>query len=227
MPLREILVRFARSLAVMLAVAPFAAPVASAQTPAPITRAVAAWQKVKTARASFVQTLTNPLVGSSATSSGEFVQSRPDKLSIRFAQGGDRIVSDGRWVWVYLPSATPGQVVKRSAVDADDVPIDLTGQFLTAPERRYDIVAAGTDAVDGAPAHVFTLTPKRGQNAPFTRAKVWILDRDATIREFETVEASGVTRRVKLTSLELNAPVAAGTFTFQVPKGVRVVSDAR
>ncbi len=217
--------RFTRSLVLTLSLAPVVA--VGAQEPASINRAVTAWQKVRTARAAFVQTLTNPLVGSSATSSGEFVQSRPDKLSIRFTQGGDRIVSDGRWLWLYLPSSTPGQVIKRSALDDQQVPIDLTGQFLTAPQRRYDIVDGGSDAVDGAPAHVFTLTPKKGQNAPFTRARVWILDRDATIRQFETVEASGVTRRVKLTSLELNEPVAADTFTFQVPKGVRVVSDAR
>lgn len=219
--------RITRSLGMTLALACLAVSGAASQEPAAIGRAVAAWQKVRTARASFVQTLTNPLVGSSATNTGEFVQSRPDKLAINFAQGGDRIVSDGRWLWLYLPSATPGQVIKRSALDADDVPIDLTGQFLTAPQKRYDIVANGSDAVDGAPAHVFTLTPKQGQSAPFTRAKVWILDRDATIRQFETVESSGVTRRVKLTSLELNAPVPAGTFTFQVPKGVRVVGDTR
>ena len=219
--------RHARSLVVTLSLAALVAPPARAQEPAAIDRAVAAWRKVRTARASFVQTLTNPLVGSSATSSGEFVQSRPDKLSIRFADGGDRIVSDGRWVWLYLPSSTPGQVIKRSALDDAQVPIDLTGQFLTAPQRRYDIVDAGSDAVDGAPAHAFTLTPKKGQSAPFTRAKVWILDRDATIRQFETVEPSGVTRRVRLTSLQLNAPVAASTFTFQVPKGVRVVDQSR
>lgn len=219
--------RFTRSFAILLAAAPFLAPLAaSAQSPlATVDRAVAAWSKVKTARADFVQTLTNPLVGSSATSEGEFVQSRPGKLSIQFTEGGDRIVSDGKVLWIYMPTSAPGRVIRRSAVDGAQVPIDLTGQFLTEPRRRYDIADAGTDAVDGAPAHVLTLTPKKGVDSPFTRARVWVLDRDATIRQFEVVEQSGVTRRVRLKSLELNVPVSRATFEFQVPKGARVVDQ--
>ena len=67
--------------------------------------------------------------------------------------------------------------------------------------------------------------PKAGTSAPFTKATVWIDDDDALIREFEETESTGVTRRVRLTSVEPNAPVARSDFTFVVPKGVKVVDQ--
>ena len=88
----------------------------SAQTPeATIDRAVKAYSKVKTARASFEQTLTNPLTGNTQVARGELQQRTPGRLAITFTDPkGDRIVNDGRAVWVYTPSSAPGQVIKLS-----------------------------------------------------------------------------------------------------------------
>ena len=47
-----------------------------------LDRAVASWAKVKTARASFEQTITNPLTGRTLTASGEYQQERPGKLAV-------------------------------------------------------------------------------------------------------------------------------------------------
>jgi outer membrane lipoprotein carrier protein len=203
-----------------------AAPLAAQSTDATIDRAVAAWAKVKTVRGTFEQTVTNSLTGSSANSRGTYAQERPNRLAIRFEQPGtDAIIADGKVVWVYLPSSAPGQVIKRPATDRASVPIDLTGQFLDSPRTKYDITAAGTRTVSGHPAHGLTLVPKAGTSAPFTKATVWIDDDDALIREFEETESTGVTRRVRLTSVEPNAPVARSDFTFVVPKGVKVVDQ--
>jgi outer membrane lipoprotein carrier protein len=203
---------------------------ASAQSvTATIDRAVAAWSKVKTARASFDQTLTNALTGGTSTTHGEFLQQRPNRLSITFADDGGRVVSDGRYLWVYLPESTPGQVFKRltsGTEGAGGAPIDITGDFLDAPRSKYDISDSGRDT-SGEPAHILTLVPKSGQPAPFTRAKVWVSDKDALIREFEVVETSGVTRHVRLTSIALNVPIERSAFTFAVPKGVRVVDQTK
>jgi outer membrane lipoprotein carrier protein len=213
----------------LTAVAAAALPAArlSAQsTDAIIDRAASAWAKVTTVRGTFEQTVTNALTGSSANSRGTYAQERPNRLAIRFEpSGSDAIVADGRNVWVYLPSSAPGQVVKRAATDRSALPIDLTGQFLDAPRKKYDMVAAGTRTVSGHPAHGLTLVPKGGTSAPFAKATVWIDDDDALIREFEETEASGVTRHVRLTSVELNAPVDRSQFTFSVPKGVRIVDQ--
>ncbi len=211
--------------AVALAAAPIA--VAAAQTPdAIIDRAVAAWAKVKTVRGTFEQTVTNSLTGTSANSKGEYAQERPNRLAIRFAAPmTDAIVADGKAVWVYLPTSAPGQVIKRPATDRASVPIDLTGQFLDAPRTKYDIAPAGTRTVAGHAAHGLVLTPKKGTSGPFTKATVWVDDDDSLIREFEVVETNGVTRRIRLTSVDLNPTVDRATFTFVVPKGVKVVDQ--
>src|SRR5690349_25163327 len=119
-----------------IALVMLAAPTLAAQSPEEtLDRAVAAWAKVKTARASFEQTVTNSLTGSSANARGEYQQQRPNKLAIRFSEpSGDQIVADGSSVWIYLPSSTPGQVVKRSATDENALPVDVTGEFLSDPK---------------------------------------------------------------------------------------------
>jgi outer membrane lipoprotein carrier protein len=189
-----------------------------------LDRAVAAWSKVKTARATFEQTIENPLTGRTLTASGEYQQQRPGKLSVRFSQpANDRIVADGTRLWLYLPSTTPGQVIRTSLKSGGSGTVDLTAQFLTAPRTRYTITAAGTADVSGRATHAFKLVPKQQESASFQTATVWIDDADATIRQFEVTEPSGVVRRVRLTSFKPNAPVDASAFTFAVPEGVRIV----
>lgn len=192
---------------------------------ATIDHAVSAWSKVRTIRASFVQTLSNPLTGTTADSRGEFQQQRPNRLSIVFDdQDGDRIVEDGRYVWIYVPSSTPGQVIRRPATAAgSDAPLDLSAQFLSSPHARFDITQAGKSTIDGLPTTALTLVPKRSGSAPFTRAKVWVTDRDGLIRQFQIEEPSGVSRTVRLTDVTVNGPVDGSAFRFSVPSGVRIV----
>lgn len=207
---------------VMLAAA---APMLHAQsTDETLDHAVAAWSKVKTARATFEQTVSNALTGSSATAHGEFQQQRPNRVSIRFTDpAGDRIVGDGESVWVYLPSSAPGQVVKHAAGDQSAIPLGITGEFLTDPRRRYDVAAAGTATVAGHAAHALTLVPKASTQRSFDKATIWVDDDDGLIRQFEVVEPSGVTRRIQITSLDVNVPVDRSAFSFKPPAGVRII----
>jgi outer membrane lipoprotein carrier protein len=218
--------RLTTSLAAVLALA--AAPLRAQSVDAAIDRAVAAWAKIKTVRGTFEQIVSNSLTGTSASSRGDYMQERPNRLAIRFSQPGkDAIIADGKIVWVYLPSSSPGQVIKRSASDKDAVPIDLTGQFLDAPRAKYTITAAGSRTVDGHAAQGLYLVPKKGASAPFTKATVWVDEDDSLIREFEVVESSGVTRHIRLTSVEPNAAVDRGAFTFTVPPGVKIVDQTK
>jgi outer membrane lipoprotein carrier protein len=193
-----------------------------------IDRAVAAWAKVKSVRGTFDQTVTNSVIGTSATSHGDYAQEKPNRLAIRFkAPMTDAIVADGKVVWIYLPSSSPGQVIKRPGADRDAVPIDLTGTFLDAPRAKYDISPASARTIDGHPAHGLTLVPKKGTSGPFTKATVWVDDDDSLIREFEEVEPSGVTRHIHLTSMDLNGTLDRAVFTFTVPPGVKVLDQTK
>ncbi|MGA9835964.1 MAG: outer membrane lipoprotein chaperone LolA [Gemmatimonadaceae bacterium] len=191
---------------------------------AAVQHAVDAWSKVRTVRATFEQTVSNALTGTSAHAQGEYEQRRPNKLAVRFRDpDGDRIVADGTWLWLYLPSSTPGQVIKRPVAEGGAT-VDLTGAFLDDPFTKYDLADGGAATVDGRPVRVVVLTPKPDGPREFSKATVWIDDADGYVRQFEVVEPNGVTRRVHLTSLRVNVPVDDAAFNFAVPKGARVVA---
>ena len=223
---------FSSSIAlVALLAAPAVAREASAQngTAAPqrdlLDRAVSAWTRVKTARATFEQTINNPLTGNIVRATGEYQQQRPGRLSVRFDQpANDRIVADGRYVWLYLPSTAPDQVIRTPLGSAGTGTVDLTAQFLTSPRSRFTVTAGSTSTVSGRATHAFTLVPKAASSAPFKTATVYIDDADATIRQFEVTEQSGLQRTVRLTSFRTNVAVDPKAFVFTVPAGVRVVA---
>ncbi|MEO6445096.1 MAG: outer membrane lipoprotein chaperone LolA [Gemmatimonadaceae bacterium] len=205
----------------------FGAATVLAQDPAgaAIDRAVESYSKVKTARAVFEQSVTNPLTGSTMKSRGEFEQARPDKFAFRFSEPkGDVIVSDGKHVWVYLPSSTPGQVIRAPLTSEVEGSIDLIGTFFSNPRTRYTVTDGGAATLGGRPARAVILVPKT-KGSGFVRAKVWI-DGEGALRQFEAEELSGIVRTVKIVSFTANAPVATSAFTFRTPKGVRVVDQA-
>ena len=120
-----------------------ASPVGAQSVDATIDRAVAAWAKVKTVKRHVRADGRQRDHRHERQVQGEYVQERPNRLAIRFTQpAAGEIVADGKVMWVYLPSSSPGQVVKRPATDRSAVPIDLTGQFLDSPRTKYDITPA-------------------------------------------------------------------------------------
>ncbi len=203
-----------------------AAPVAAQSPTAVLDRAVRAYKNVKTIRASFTQTITNPLLGQTVSSAGEMVQRRPNHVSVRFTDpAGDRIVADGSWVWFYLPSSVPGQVIRQRIASGVAGSPDLTAQFLDTPSSRFNVTDLGREKVNGRPARVLSLVPKPGVDAAFTKAVVWVDSADALIRQFELTEPSEVVRRVTITRLTLNPTIPASAFRFTPPSGTRVVDQ--
>lgn len=198
-----------------------AAPAAAQSADSTLDRAVAAYATVKTARIAFTQTIDNALTGSTVTSRGELQQRRPSRFSVSFAEpAGDRIVSDGKYVWVYLPSTNPGQVI-RAKLGAEVGAPDFAAQFLEAPRKRYTVSGGSAATIDGSATHSVVLTPKSAES-PFSKVTLWVNDSDALLRRVETVDGSGVVRRITVTRFTRNAPVDANAFVFHVPAGVRV-----
>jgi outer membrane lipoprotein carrier protein len=189
---------------------------------AALAKAVAAYADVRTAKATFEQTITNPLVGSKLNSRGEFEQRRPNKFAFRFSEPrGDKIISDGKHVWVFLPSSQPDQVIRIALADGGAGSLDLISEFFDSPKSRYKIQDAGAANIEGRTARAVLLTPT--QASSFKKATVWIDVENGKLLQFEADEISGITRRVKITSFQPNVDVNASAFVFTPPKGVRVV----
>jgi outer membrane lipoprotein carrier protein len=210
-----------------LAAAAFAAlPVAARaqNADAIIDRAVAAYARLNSMRAEFRQTLTNPLTGSSQTTSGVIMRKKPNLLSINF-ESGDRVAADGSTLWVYLPSSVPGQVVRMPYTGGNASAVDPAEQFLNSPRARFTVTSSGTATVGGRATHAVTLVPKRA-NSAFTSAKVWIDDNDSSIRQFDVESANGLKRRVVITSFTANPELSKANFRFAIPKGAKIVDQA-
>ncbi|MBV9879356.1 MAG: outer membrane lipoprotein carrier protein LolA [Gemmatirosa sp.] len=216
---------FRPSVALALVVA--AASSAGAQTgpAATIDRAARAFKQAGAVKATFEQTLNNPLTGNQSKSTGELALSRPDKLSLRFAGAGDRVVSDGRWLWVYLPSAAPGRVLKLPANGDATVGLDVVGDLLDAPRSKFDVSDGGAATIGGRATHAVVLTPK-GDGQAITRAQVWVDDADASVRQIALTQDSGLERTWRMTSWTPGARLPASTFAFEVPSGAKVVDQA-
>ncbi|PYO45794.1 MAG: hypothetical protein DMD72_14310 [Gemmatimonadetes bacterium] len=199
-------------------------PVARAQNAdAIIDRAVAAYAALNSMRAEFRQTLTNPLTGSTQTTSGVIVRKKPNLLSINF-ESGDRVAADGSTLWLYLPSSTPGQVVRIPYTGRNALAVDPAQEFLDSPRSRFTVSASGTATVGGRPTHAVTLTPKRS-NSGFTSAQIWIDDNDSSIRQFDVETSNGLKRHVVITSFTASPTLSRSSFRFSVPKGAKIVDQ--
>ncbi len=200
---------------------PFSAPAQTAETI--IDRAASAYSGLSSMRAEFRQTLTNPLTGSTMSTSGELIRRKPNLLSISF-NNGDRVAADGSTLWVYLPSSVPGQVIRVPYTGGNAGSVDPAGQFLDSPRTRYTVTSAGSATVGGRTTKVLNLVPRR-KNDAIAQAKLWIDDKDYTLRQLEVESANGLKRRVVITSFTANPRLAQSRFRFNVPRGAKVVDQ--
>jgi outer membrane lipoprotein carrier protein len=189
-----------------------------------IDRAGRAYRNVKSTRATFEQSLTNPLTGSTTVQTGELFQ-QGKRWSARFSKPqGDRYVLNGRTLWIYTPSSAPRQAI-RLTLDPDAVAnFDIVQQFAGEPREQFTITDAGAATVSGRATRALQLIPKTPGR--LTKVLVWVDDRDGTVRQFELTENTGLVRRVRFVDVRFNAPVAASEFAFTPPAGVKVIDQA-
>ncbi len=207
------------STAAAQAAAPAAAPATAGSL---VDRAAAQYRGAHSVRATFEQTLTGAGTGSTHVSHGEYFQSG-SRFALRFSDpAGDAIVSDGAALWIYLPSSAKGQVLKMSSQAGEG--FDILTELLSAPKASYLAVKWREEPVDSHATTVFALSPRK-TDLPFTHATLWIGKSDGLIWQLETVELSGLVRRVRFTSVNINADLPSDAMTFTVPAGVKVLDQ--
>jgi outer membrane lipoprotein carrier protein len=190
-----------------------------------VRRAGSAYRSLTSLQADFVQVVEDAGLGDTLKSAGRLYQEGPNAFAMRFNDPPeDAIVIDGRHVWVYTPSSTPGQVI-RMAMETDPVyGANLLARILDRPAERYRASWLRADTASGRAVDVVALVP-RGANVNFSRAVLWLDRDDALPRRIELEESPGVRRILTLSRLRPNAAVPAELFEFKLPKGVRVVDQ--
>ena len=198
-----------------------------------LDRASQTYQTVTSLSADFVQIITNPMIGTPDTTRGRLYQMRPSRFSMRFtAPKGDRIVADGRFLWLYTPSTTPGQVIRSRIPEYGTTGPNLIGQFVEQPRDRYTAHYVRADSLPdrmrggggGGPVDIIRLVPK-GRDEPYSEATIWVGREDALVHRVDIVESSGQERTVILRNIRVNAGVPGRELTFSPPAGVRVVDQ--
>lgn len=216
-------------IAAICAVVVFAARPAdrpTAQDPwAVLDHASSIYQTVQTLAADFVQVIDNPMVGPPDTTRGRMYQQRPSRFAMRFSvPPSDRIVADGKYLWLYTPSTTPGQVIRSRIPETGTTGPNLIGQFVERPRERYTARYVRADSTGGGWIDVVALTP-RDSTLPYSAATLWIGRDDGLVQRLEIDESGGQIRRVWLSHLQTNVQVPTAEFTFAPPRGVSVVNQ--
>ena len=164
------------------------------------------------------------MIGDPDTTRGRLYQRRPGYFAMRFTEPkDDRIVADGRHLWLYTPSTTPGQVIRSAIPGTGTTGPNLIG-FVEHPRERYDARYVHADSLSDEVVDVIALTP-RAHDLPYSAATVWIARKDGLVRRIDIVETSGQRRTIILRNLAINQAVPAREFRFSPPAGSRVVDQ--
>lgn len=200
------------------------APLAAQDPFAVLARARAAYDTIHTLRADFVQVVDNPMVGSPDTTRGVLYQAPPSRFTMNFTHPkGDRILADGKYLWVYTPSTTPGQVIRTALPSNGGTGPNLISQFLDHPEARFHARLVRTDSSAAGVTEVIHVEPIKADQ-PYTAADLGITGAGLVTR-LDITETSGQKRVLSFSRYQLNVGISGGTFRFTPRSGVRVVDQ--
>lgn len=189
-----------------------------------LTRAERAYRSMQTLRASFEQTLENPMLGAPVVTTGRIMLSPPSRFSMVFAHPeGDRVVCDGTWLWVYAPSSAPNQVIRRPIPDRGAATPNLLAQFVDRPLEHYLASYIGPESLGDDTVDVVRLVPRRDDD-PFTEAQIAVSRSSGLVLRLVVWELSRQKRTLVFDQLQVDATIPAAEFQFRVPGGVRVVT---
>jgi len=171
---------------------------------------------VKTARATFTQTVTSPDGAKKKTSSGNFEFSRPNRFRFTYTKPFEQvIVADGQKVWIYDADLNQASSRKFSQALGATPAALLAGGSL---EKDFDLTAApAKDGLEWAEA-----TPKTKDGA-FKSVRVGF--KSKTLAAVEVVDAFGQHSLLQFSQLAANVPLNAEVFVFTVPKGADLIEQ--
>jgi outer membrane lipoprotein carrier protein len=173
-------------------------------------------QNVRSARASFTQTVTSPDGAKKKTSSGQFEFVRPNRFRFTYAKPFEQqIVADGQKVWLY--DVDLNQVTVRPMAQA----LGATPAALLAGatlDKEFDL-----KAVPAAEGLEWVQATPRVKDGPIQSMRVGF--RGKELAALDIVDAFGQRSALRFTGLQQNIQLADEQFRFTPPKGADVIQQ--
>ncbi len=161
----------------------------------------------------------NPILEKTEIGHGTLYYRAPDRYRIEYRYpAGDVVVDDGEWLWIYLPSSQPGQVIRQPAEGAGGGN-PLT--YLRDLRTHYELALEGSESISGEVSDHLGLTPS-SEDAPFPRVDVWVGRETGLVRRVTTRSPDGVEKSYTFTTLRRGASIPDARFRFTPPRGVEI-----
>jgi outer membrane lipoprotein carrier protein len=176
-----------------------------------VQRASRAYQALSSFQAQFLQHFEDKNLDM-ADAKGTLYQEGKNHFAMRFSDPPkDAIVVDGTKVWMYLPSSSPGRVLRFPQPNHPTYGTNLLGTFLDNAVDRYRITYVRSESIDGHVTDAVIMEPI-AKDMQFLRATVWF-DRELGLpRRLDIEETRDHKRVLYLTQLHMNESIAPDMF---------------
>lgn len=168
--------------------------------------------------------------GKKITSKGVVYYKQGGKINFTFSRpSGDKIISDGKRLWVYIASLRAVGIQDLQHQDKDGKSIYQTASYdgLVALFRQYHYSFRSSEqpeTIDGEKYYVFQLKEKVASGG-FTSMLLYVSPQDYLIHRLKAVSASGREVELQFSSLQVNPDLPNNLFTFEIKGNIRVIEN--
>ncbi|HEV8547861.1 MAG TPA: outer membrane lipoprotein carrier protein LolA [Polyangiaceae bacterium] len=203
------------------------APAAPAAPGAPVLNAEqiadriqAFYDKTRTFKAAFKQVYTAKAYGKTKEGLGTVILEKPGKMSWRYSNNGNRIVSDGKIIRVYEKE---NQQMYEQPLDKSPYPAALAFLVGTGSlKQSFKLSKLDPKAMNFEGGFVLAGEPREATPA-YQKMLLYVDAATFQVRRVLLLDAQGNKNRFDFTGTEVNLKAPPGEFSFIPPKGTQVV----
>ena len=177
----------------------------------------AKYKALKAFRASFQQTLENPLNKIKETIEGDIIVSG---TKFRLQTKGQEVINNGSTMWTYMKSENE---VNVSDYDPDEEEI-TPSQIFTLYQKGYKYTYVEQITENGVAYDIVELSPEDRSNS-LIKVRLQVAKKDRSVKSWKMFKKNGNRYSFVIKEFTPNPPITTATFTFDKTKhkGVKVI----
>ncbi|HET9955967.1 MAG TPA: outer membrane lipoprotein carrier protein LolA [Polyangiaceae bacterium] len=182
-------------------------------------RVQAFYDRTKTFRAGFRQRYTVAAYNKVKDSSGSVVFEKPGKMSWRYTNNGNRVVSDGKLIRIYEKE---NKQMYEQPLEKSQYPAALSFLTGTGSIKQFKLTKLDPKQLGFEGGYVLLGEP-REPNAAYQKVFLYVDAGTYQVRRVMLLDAQRNRNRFDFVNPEVNTKAAPGEFTFSPPPGTQVI----